>query len=271
MDILDFVLERNRECLIRFGITDFNHQLFFFRQVLEKIGAEQISRWRELLLEPVYWPPISLGPTDEYWGWKVRPNGWYFGTALSGSLFRRDEQGNVCKNPTPWILQGGVYLVDTRQKPNLQTEGGHMWLKDENFLGAQMADIRRNYPPSSRKRFSPGSRFCINRHILRDIKLLLAQSPEFRTVKYWRSESASEFNFIAQSFPFMLRRWDGETDTDVLFDDVDFGGGGGNNYLIGGSCDQGGLANIHRCFVERLGHLYLSLRLLGVLELEIQT
>lgn len=277
MQDLDFILERNRECLVKFGLVNFDHQLQFFREVLERIGVEQILRWRELLLEPIYWPNISLGSTDEHWGWKIRPNSWYFKIISEEKIFRLDEKGGIYETPKPWILDGGAYLVDLRQKPDYQANTQQMWAEDENFLGTHLESLRwesmKKLPKDLQyKRIPLSSRFCVDRKIVQGVRILLTQRSEFRSVRLWRSESASEFNFIAQCFPYMPRRWDGETDTEALFDNLEFGGGGGENFLIGGSCNRGGLASISRCFVERLRCIQtLSVRFLGVLELESQT
>lgn len=272
MQDLEFIIKRNLECLIKFGITDFDHQLRFFRRVLKKIGIEQIMRWRELLLELVYWPRISLGPTDEYDGWKVRPCPWYFQMANQGRFFWLDKIGRKVKKRKPWILQGGVYLIDSRRKPALDEGLGHKWENDYDFLGKHLENHRMEKGSPRPQKLPPASRFCVGDAHCLALTQTLAQQREFHEVEFWRKETASEWNFITQCFPFMPRRWDGETDSRVIFDDFLLGKGTGENFLVGGSFNQGGLSDIDSIFAGRADSCKsrwgISIRFLGVLALE---
>lgn len=276
MRYLEFIIKRNLECLIKFGLTDFNHQLLFFRQVLERIGVEQILRWRDLLLEPVYWPAVSLlDDEDGYYGQKVRLEPMYFELAEQGRIFWRDERGDVVAKPDPWRLQAGVYLVDTRQKMPHRSIHRKEWTRGDSFLGEYLEIARRqiNY----RFRIPLTAPFRVNDNLKQEVIQLLAQQPDFQFVQSWRCERANEFNFIPQCFFYMPRRWDGETDIRVTFDDIligvdgtDMGGGVEKSYLTGGCSDKGGLADVGSVDVLRAGdeNSTLFFRLIGILALE---
>jgi hypothetical protein len=276
MQNLDFTLERNRDCLIRFGLENFDHQLLFFRQVLKKISIEHILRWCDLLLEPVYWPAASLlDDEDGYYGQKVRLEPMYFELAEQGKIFWRDEKGDVVAKLDPWRLQAGVYLVDTRQKMPHRSIHQKEWTRSDSFLGEylEIARRQRNY----RLRVPLTAPFCVDDNLKRKVIQILAQQPDFQFVQSWRCERANEFNFIAQCFSFMPRRWDGETDMRVVFDDilmgtdeVEMGGGVEKSYLTGGCSYKGGLADVGSVDVKRAGDQNSShyFRLIGILALE---
>lgn len=276
MQVLASIIERNRDCLAKFGLMDFDHQLIFFRQVLEKIGVEQILRWRELLLEPVYWPAASLlDDEDGYYGQKVRLEPTYFELAEQGRIFWRDEKGDVVSKQDPWCLQAGAYLVDTRQKMPHQSIHQKEWTRRDSFLGEylEIARRQRNY----RFRIPMTAPFRVDDKLKQEVIQLLARQPDFQFVQSWRCERASEFNFIPQCFFHMPRRWDGETDMRVAFDDIlvgkggtEMGGGVEKSYLTGGCSYRGGLADIGSVDVLRVGDEISTnfFRLIGILALE---
>lgn len=273
MNILDFIIGRNLDCLVKFGLTDFDHQLLFFRQVLERIGVEQILRWQELLLKPVYWPAVSLGPEDEHYGWKVRPDPFYFEMAERSRILWKGGDGNEVVIQKPWILQAGVYLVDTRQKPPHRYWQKKAWTAEESFISRYLQMVRKERIDRSSLlsfQFPLSSPFCVDGETKRMAIQLLCQQSDFRSVISWRNERASEFNFIPQCFFFMPRRWDGEILSSVIFDDILLGKGGGKNFLTGGVSTEGGLAHISSVDFERAGsplspHFF---RLIGILALE---
>jgi hypothetical protein len=232
---------RNCESLISFGITDFDHALPVLRAKLEEIGPEQIASWQKLMLEPVYWPTISLGPADNYVGWKKKPEEWYFRIAREGKIRWRDKIGELDRSEEPCRIQAGVYLVDTRLKP-LYDNGRQMWTRDGKFLGKLIRKLRREKKIFAPDGTSPATRFYLSANEAEQYLIpLLACQKIYKGVKQWRSERVSEFNFISQCFSWMPRSRDGETNTLIWFDDC-FKDSGWR--LDGGYSDHGGLADV---------------------------
>lgn len=237
---IEQILDRNLKCLLKWGIRDFDQSQELFRKKLEGIGTDQVRRWQGLLLEPVYWPRIVLLPENYPIGTTPLP-GSYYEKAKNGQIYWFDRNGKLVVDQEPYILQEGVYLIDTRCKP-VYKDGRQMWLRDKKFLGHLIERLRQEGKVFKHRPAT--SRFNVSvDEAEQRLWPLLANQPDFKIVKQIRSERASEFNFISQCFDFMPRKGDGKTNTSLWFADYieDC-----VNRLIGGDSNYGGLVNVNR-------------------------
>lgn len=265
---IEEILARNLKCLLVFGLTVFDRSQSFFRSVLERIGEKQVRIWQKMLFEPVWWPTMSLGPEDDYACFKKKPT-WLYEKAAEGKIYRPDENGELVIIDKPYILQEGVYLVDSRCKPYYEYRnklGRQMWDEDKKFLGWRIKKLRQEGRLAKHDWCDITSRFGLSAVEAEDhLWPIMAAHSDFQVVQAIRSENASEFNFISQCFSFMPRYLkDGETNTSVWFNEsfkiCD-------ERLCGGISANGGLSSIF-CGVASKGWKGGSVRPLAVVALK---
>jgi len=223
--------------------TESKYHLKFFGQefdltefagVLKKYGQRQLKRWQKLGLEPHFLPKVSLMIGDEYPGWKVKPNKWFYEQLLAGRIFR--SINNELKKVPVAELEGITVLIDTRLKPAYQNS--KQMYQDDNLLGPIIKQLREQerivgYEPIV-------SRFNISANETEAIKPLLVQKLGLNQNQV-RLELAIEANIIPQLYSDMPRKNDGKSDIWVWYEEYfdDYVG-----RLGGGNSDSGGLANV---------------------------
>ena len=252
---LSKILEAEQQAHLDFFGREFD--LLQFEQILRKYGRKTIKEWAKLSLEPHFLSKASMMPGDDYPGWKVKPEQWFYKMLVEGKLFRSINGGQKVLTAE---LEGITVLVDTRLKPEYNN-GKQMW-KQDNLLGPIIEGLRREGKIDKYNHGPQSSRFGVSANEWeKHIKPALATKIGL-PVNQVRLESTVERNVIPQLYTHMPRVNDGKTDTWVWVEEYFEGRG---YRLRGGDSVDGGLADVHY-FVYTGDHWsYRSLRPLVVL------
>ncbi|MDP2946349.1 MAG: hypothetical protein Q8N61_02765, partial [bacterium] len=108
-DLIDNLVSQEKECHLAFFGKEFD--LTDFTNTLRKYGEEKIKFWQELGLEPHFLPKVPMMPENNYPGWKVKPEGWFYKKLSWGKIFRQIN-GKLTKIKTV-ELEGISVLIDT--------------------------------------------------------------------------------------------------------------------------------------------------------------
>ncbi len=214
-DLIDKIVSDEKQChLVFFGKT---FDLTDFANTLRKYGEEKIKFWQNLGLEPHFLPKVSMMPSDNYPGWKIKPENWFYQKIAKAKIFRQIN-GNLKKVETV-ELEGVSVLIDTRLKPNYDNDSRtwkQTW-KEDNLCGPVIEELRKarkivNYNPQS-------SRFNISADEWESqIKPVLAERLGLET-KQIRLERVIETNVIPQLYHSMPRKDDDKTSTWVWYEE----------------------------------------------------
>ncbi len=214
------------------------HQDFFgevfslaeFTRTLKQYGAKRVEAWKKLGLEPHFLPAVSMMPGDDYPGWKIKPEEWFYKQLVQGNIFQI-IRGEFQKLTT--VNLGGItVLVDTRLKPKYGDE------YEDDWLGQIIAKLRE---AGEIQDFNPCfSRFNVSAE---ETELDKAEAAKILGLKpeQLRLERKIEANVIPQAYLYMPRKDDGKTDTWEWREEY-FGDRG--DRLDGGHSDSGGLASV---------------------------
>ena len=232
-DWLEKILNAERQAHLNFFGKEFD--LAEFEKVLREYGRKKVQFWKHLGLEPHFLPKVSMMAGDDYPGWKIKPEEWFYKTQLAGNLLR-DINGELKKVITV-ELEGITVLIDTRLKP-AYNNGKQMWLND-NLLGPIIKRLRQNEKISD---YNPkDSRFCVSASEWeKEIRPALATKLGLKNNQI-RLETTPERNSISQIYKHMPRKDDHNTNTSVWTEEFCEDRG---NRLIGGSSGFGGLAGV---------------------------
>ena len=228
-----------------------------FENTLRKYGRKKIREWKKLGLEPHFLPKVSMMAGEEYPGWKVKPEDWFYKIQVEGKLFL-NASGQLTKMTTIG-LEGITVLIDTRLKP-AYSDGKQMYEKD-NLLGPIIEKLRRENRIARYEYGPQNSRFGVSSNeIDSEIRAAFAEKIGLSRDMV-RLEKTIEANTIPQIYSHMPRMRDGQTNTWVWYEEF-FGGCDGR--LGGGYSDSGGLAGVG---YSGVGHRWddRSFRLLAVL------
>jgi len=235
-DWLSAILARERQYHQTFFGQEFD--LTEFEQKLRFYGRKRIKEWQNLGLEPHFLPPVSLMPGDDYPGWKIKPEQWFFKIIVEG---QRGINGQLIKM-TSAKLEGISVLIDTRLKPCY--DNGKQMYEHDNLLGPILERLRKEGKISRYAEGPQSSRFGVSSDEWKKaIKPVLAGKLGL-DVSQVRLETVEEGNVIPQLYPDLPRKDDGRTNTWVWYEqylDKDR-----VNRFSGGYSDHGGLANV-RC------------------------
>ena len=110
----DYVIKEQKSLKNFFG-KEFD--LSLFREALQKHGIEQVKLWKKHGFEIHFLPDMSMSEADDYPGWKVRPEDWYYNQIAAGKIFIQNSAGKL-KTVKEARSPGRVVLIDTRLKPN---------------------------------------------------------------------------------------------------------------------------------------------------------
>lgn len=233
---LEKILAQERACHISFFGQEFD--LIDFANTLKKYGESKIKFWQKLGMEPHFLPKTSMMAGDDYVGWKIKLEEWFFEKQIEGKLLLRDINGDL-KKVTTVELEGAVVLIDTRLKP--AHRNGEQMYKDDNLLGSVIEKLRKagkilkyEYGPQS-------SRFGVSANEWEShIKTRLAEKLGLAESQL-RLERAIEANIIPQLYPYMSRKDDGNINTWVWYEEYFEDDG---SRLYGGYSDYGSLADV---------------------------
>lgn len=230
---LQEILEREQQHHLDFFGREFD--LSKFERTLKKYGYQKIREWQELGLEPHFLPRTSMMSGDDYPGWKVKPEKWFYDQVVEGKILR-NIKGEL-KKVTTVKLEGITVLIDTRLKPTYR-DGKQMY-ENDNLLGSIIEELRGSGKIDSYKYGSQSSRFGVSADEWENqIKSVLAKKLALRTTQI-RLERTIEANVVPQIYSYMFRKNDGKTNTWVwheeFFEDRGY-------RLDGGNSDRGGLA-----------------------------
>jgi len=233
-DWLETILVRERQCHLDFFGQEFN--LASFKAILEEHGAEAISQWQKLGLEPHFLPMVAMAQDTKFDGWEIRPEKWYYERIADGKVLRRQANGSL--QPDKEVkLEGITVLIDTRLKPAYK--GGRQMFRKDNLLGPVIQRLRQEEKIAHYEYGFQSSRFWVSAEEWENqIKPALAEFLGVETSRV-RLERAIEANVIPQLYPYMPRQKDGKTDTWVWYEEY-FGDASGR--LVGGSSFWGGLS-----------------------------
>lgn len=235
---LQLIVDLERNCH-----RDFFGRIFSlaeFTRTLKKYGAEKVEAWKELGLEPHFLPTVSMMPKDDYSGWKVKPEGWFY-KMIAQSKILRNINGKLKKVKTVG-LEGITVLVDTRLKPRYGDE-----YKDD-YLDLIITQLRESAKIENYK-FS-ASRFNVS---AQETELLKADTAKILDLNpaQLRLELEIEANVISQMYSHTPRKDDGKTNTWEWREEFLRGRAG---RLDGGFSDVGGLACVHYSSVSYHWH-----------------
>jgi len=230
------VISQERQSHLNFFGREFD--LSGFEAILHCWGRKGFKFWQSLGLEPHFLPTALMRETDNYPGWKIKPERWFFQQCKKGKIFR--ESGGELTPVTDTKLEGITALIDIRAKPDYANNGGQMYEFD-NLLGPELECLRRAGRLADYENGQPSSRFGIFANKMeRIVKPALAVNLHLM-VKQLRLETTIERNVIPQLYPYMPRQRDGLTNTSVWCEEYF------ENYsqrLFGGNFDAGGLAHV---------------------------
>lgn len=229
------ILIRELQCHLDFFGQEFG--LSEFVQTLQKYGRQKIMRWQKLGLEPHFLPKVRMMKEDNYPGWKIKPNGWFYQQVAEGQILR-NINGELVEIGTV-ALEGITVLIDTRLKPAFNS-GKQMYAND-NLLGPFIKKLRKEDKIARYKYGPQDSRFGVSTDEWENqIKPVLSQKFGLDQNQL-RLERAIEANVIPQLYPYLPRKDDGRTKTQVWYEEYFEGR---DSRLYGGDSDGGGLANV---------------------------
>ena len=256
-DWLTEILEAERQAHLIFFGRWFN--LSGFEKTLRKYGRKKVRAWKRLGLEPHFLPGVSMMSGDEYPGWKVKPEEWFYKKLVEGKLFR-DVGGNLEK-VTVVKLEGITVLIDTRLKPAY--DGGKQIWTDDGLLG-EIIETARKAGQITKYEHLQSSRFGVSANEWEMvIKPIWAAKLGLATDQV-RLETTIERNVIPQMYSHMPRKDDGKTDTSVWVEEYFEAR---SKRLDGGYSGGGGLADVY-CHDSGGRWNDRSVRPLAVLKLE---
>jgi hypothetical protein len=228
-----------------------------FEKTLRKYGRKKIKVWQNFGLEPHFLPKVSMMTGDDYPGWKVRPEEWFYKKQVEGKLFL--DSGGCLEKVLTVELKGVTVLIDSRLKPAYR-DGKQMW-EGDNLFGLLIADLRKEGKIAKYEYGPQSSRFGVSSDEWQGhVRPALANRLGL-DLQQLRLEYAIEGNVIPQLYPHMPRKDDGKTNTWVWYEEYFEG----RDYrLDGGNFGLGGLARVSDGTV---GHhwRYRSFRSLEVL------
>lgn len=253
--VLDWILENHPKIQKTVGIewwkeyvakeqsilTEFfgkNFDLSLFKKVLQRCGIEQVTRWKHRGFEIHFLPNVLMSQGNEYPGWKIKPEDWYYNQVAKGKIFRRDSSDQL--NPVKQIKLGGeVVLVDIRLKPAYDDDK-QMFFQD-TLVGGVVSMLRDKGDVAKYKHGDQTSRFGVLATEWQEyIRPALAKEFGVQT-DHVRLETSIERNVLSQLYSHMPRYKDGETNTWVwdeeYFKDVSY-------QLRGGDSGYGGLVGV---------------------------
>jgi len=232
-DWLATILNTERKCHLDFFGREFD--LAEFEITLRRYGRKKIKAWQKLGLEPHFLPQASMMSGENYSGWKIKPEDWFYKKQLEGKLFL-DSNGSLEKVLTV-ELKGITVLIDTRLKPSYK-DGKQMWEGDSLF-GLLIADLRKDGKISRYEHGPQSSRFGVSAAEWQEqVRPALATKLGLDSRRL-RLECAIEANVISQLYPHMARKDDGQTNTWVWYEEYFEGRG---YRLYGGYSAYGVLA-----------------------------
>lgn len=178
------------------------------------------------ILEPIYFPEITFKQTDEYPGWKIKPEKWYWKKISAGKI-SKDAAG----------LGGFWTLFDKSRRPNYDG-GGQMFQEDS--LATILSQAKEEDRILGVRGVPKGSRFAVSTDEQDQIVFpKLAEILQLvEDVTIVRRPTLVEFNFAGNLRYSHL----GEANTWEWLHDK-FAGG---YRLIGGLSERGGLAGVYR-------------------------
>lgn len=229
------ILNAERQSHRDFFGREFN--LAEFEKTLQKYGRKQIKAWQRLGLEPHFLPKISMMSGDDYPGWKVKPEEWFYKKQVKGKLFL--DSGGCLEKVLTVELKGITILIDTRLKPAYQ-DGKQMW-EGDNLFGLLIANLRKEQKIAKYEYGPQSSRFGVSANEWQEYVRPALASKLGLEPQQLRLEYAVEANVIPQLYPHMPRKDDGKTNTWVWYEEYFEGRG---DRLIGGISDDGGLADV---------------------------
>jgi len=209
-----------------------------FKEALERHGSEAISRWQKLELEPHFLPPVMMLPEAGFPGWKIKPENWYYQQVAGRKILYRQPDGSIMVDKEAFKLNGITVLVDTRLKP--QFKNGEQMFKNDNLLGPIIERLRIKERIVQYEDGPQSSRFGVSANEWEEhIKPALAEFLSIE-VSQVRLERAIEANVIPQLYPHMPRQEDGQTNTQVWYEEYFRGP---SRRLLGGRSPWLGLAD----------------------------
>lgn len=181
-------------------------------------------------LKPFYFPTVDLKQKDNYPGWKVKPEEWYW---------EQIKEGKVSSDSAK--LDGYWALLDESIRPSYND--GRQVFENDMLAGiVQRGRQQRKIAVPNYLRETPDvSRFGISldeqdRFVFPKLTRVLRLADKKKEAKT-RRPTEMEFNFAGNlCYPHL-----GQTDTAEWFEDKFVAG----SRLIGGSSDHGGLAYVH--------------------------
>jgi hypothetical protein len=235
VDWITDILIRECQCHRDFFGREFN--LAEFEKTLRSYGRKKIRMWQKLGLEPHFLPEVSMMAGDDYPGWQVKPEQWFFKKQLEGKMFL--NIGGQLTKITTIELAGVSVLVDTRLKPNY--DNGEQVYENDNLLGSIIKQLRKEKKIAWYDYGQQASRFGVSSDEWESgIKPALARKLDLNTNQL-RLELAIEANVVPQLYPHMSRKNDGKTNTWAWYEEF-FEDRAGR--LFGGGSDGGGLENV---------------------------
>lgn len=235
-DWLTAILNAERQCHRDFFGREFD--LAEFEKTLRKYGRKQIKDWQRLGLEPHFLPKVSMMFGDDYPGWKIKPEKWFYEKQLEGKLFL-----NINSQLVKMIaveLGGKTVLIDTRLKPAY--DNGRQMYENDSVLGSIIERLRKEKKIARYDHGSQSSRFGVSAdgEWENEIKLFWAREIDLETSQICL-EQAIEANVIPQLYPHMPRKDDGKTNTWVWYEEYSEG----RDYRLGGGYSgSGGFAHV---------------------------
>ncbi len=212
-DWLQEIINVERQCHHNFFGQEFN--LAEFEATLRRYGRKRIKSWQRLGLEPHFLPKVSLMTGDDYPGWRVKPESWFYQRQVEGKLCL-DNNGVLDKVLTV-ELTGITVLIDARLKPDYR-DGKQMW-EDDTLFGLLIADLRKDRKIAKYEHGPQSSRFGVSANEWQEhIRPALASKLGL-DVQQLRLEYAIEANVIPQLYPQMPRKNDGKTNTSVWYEE----------------------------------------------------
>lgn len=234
-DWLQEILNHERQCHLDFFLQKFN--LSEFERTLKEYGQETIKEWQKLGLEPHFLPKASMMPTNNYPGWKIKPEKWFYDKVAQGRILRNiDDELTKVEGVE---LEGVTVLIDIRLKPKYR-DGKQMY-KNDDLLGTIIKQLRKDEKIAKYEYGPQSSRFSVSANEWEgQIKPALAKKLGLGVVQL-RLERTIEANVIPQLYSYMPRKDDGNTDTWVWYEEYF---GDRDDRLNGGGSDNGGLADV---------------------------
>ncbi len=201
------ILSRECECHLDFFGREFG--LSDFQKTLKRYGKEMIEAWQKLGLEPHFLPKTLMMPSDNYPGWKTKPENWYYENVAQGNILR-DINGKLVVDEKV-EFQGITVLVDTRLKPAY--DNSKQMYENDTLLGPIIEELRTKGKIAKYEFCPQSSRFGVSADEWEEtVRPALAEKLCLEPIQL-RLERAIEGNVISQLYPHMPRKGDGSTNT----------------------------------------------------------